>query len=240
MGEAFSTVGVDLTGPLFLNKGEKVWIVLYTCAVYRCVVLDLVRSLDTVTFVQSLERFIADHGRPTTLYSDNGTNFVGARNIFNTLDWKAIEQKSEVNQIKWILNPPTAAWWGGFWERMVKSVKELLRRMLGRAKLDYDQLRTILTAVAATINDRPLTTVTEDPEDLTPLTPAMFMKGTKNTYFPEGEEITATSFRRRYEKLIKLRESLNARFRKEYLGLLVRQPIQKSTELTIGQLVLIG
>lgn len=76
--------------------------------------------------------------------------------------------------------------------------------------------------MAATINDRPLTTVTEDPEDLTTLTPAMFMKGTKSTYFPEGEEITATSFRRRYEKVRKLRESLNVRFRKEYLGLLVR------------------
>jgi hypothetical protein len=85
-GEVFSTTGVDLTGPLFLTNGEKVWIVLYTCAVYRCVVWDLIRSLDTVTFVQSLERFVADHGRPTTLYSDNGTNFVGARNLFDTLD----------------------------------------------------------------------------------------------------------------------------------------------------------
>ncbi|OXA41549.1 uncharacterized protein LOC110860058 [Folsomia candida] len=42
VGEVFSTTGVDLAGPLYLNDGKKCWIVLYTCAVYRCVELDIV------------------------------------------------------------------------------------------------------------------------------------------------------------------------------------------------------
>ncbi|XP_035714887.1 uncharacterized protein LOC118438543 [Folsomia candida] len=108
-GEAFSTTGVDLVGPLFLKDRKKVWIVLYTCAVYRCVALDLVESLSSEAFINSLERFICTYGRPNRLYSDNGTNFVGAPSLFMKINWDKIERASQVKQIQWIFNPPTAA-----------------------------------------------------------------------------------------------------------------------------------
>lgn len=108
-GEVFTTTGVDLAGPLFLKDKSKVWVVLYTCAVYRCVVLDLVDSLDSESFIRSLQRFVTTYGRPNTIYSDNGTNFVGANNLFKNLDWEKIEKTMDVPQIQWIFNPPTAA-----------------------------------------------------------------------------------------------------------------------------------
>ncbi|KAG8184114.1 hypothetical protein JTE90_008900 [Oedothorax gibbosus] len=43
--------GIDLAGPLFLRSGEKVWIVLYTCAVFRAVHLELVTALSTESFM---------------------------------------------------------------------------------------------------------------------------------------------------------------------------------------------
>lgn len=49
----FEVTGVDLTGHLFLEDGSKVWVVLYTCAVYRAIVLDVVTSLTTDAFMQS-------------------------------------------------------------------------------------------------------------------------------------------------------------------------------------------
>ncbi|XP_021959868.1 uncharacterized protein LOC110855787 [Folsomia candida] len=169
--EPFQTTGVDLAGPPYLKDGSKVWIVLFTCAVFRGIHVDLITSLSTEAFLESLERFIYQCGRPNTIYSDNGTNFVGAVNLFKSLDWTKIEKESQVKRIQWILNPPTGAWWGGWWERLIRSIKDLLKRMLGRARLTYDQLRTCLSSAAAVINSRPLTTVNEDEDDLIPLTP---------------------------------------------------------------------
>ncbi|XP_021967506.1 uncharacterized protein LOC110862595 [Folsomia candida] len=191
IGGPFQVTGVDLAGPLQLRDGKKAWIVLYTCAVYRGIHLDVVTAISTEAFLESLERFINQYGRPNTVYSDNGTNFVGAVNLFKKVDWNKVAETSNVKKIQWIFNPPTAAWWGGWWERMVRSVKDLLKRMLGRAKLNYDQLRTCLSSVAAVINDRPLTTTTEDHEDLIPLTPAMFFKGVSKSEFPESLEISS-------------------------------------------------
>ena len=241
--EAFQNIGVDLAGPLFLRDGTKAWIVLFTCAVYRAVHLDLVTSLSTEAFLGSLERFIYTQGRPNVVYSDNGTNFVGSVNLFKKLNWKKIEDASQgqANKIRWIFNPPTAAWWGGWWERLVRSTKDLLRKMLGRAKLTYDELRTCLAAVEATINSRPLTTVTEDQNDLIPLTPRMFIRPLSTAQFPEGEMINSRELQGRYKKIQELKKDLQARFRKEYLALLVQKAQEKTTpRLKVGDVVLIG
>ncbi|XP_021943783.2 uncharacterized protein LOC110842357 [Folsomia candida] len=241
VGEVFSTTGVDLAGPLYLNDGKKCWIVLYTCAVYRCVELDIVESLSTEAFLNSLERFLHAHGRPSTIYSDNGTNFVGAINLFKKLDWAKIENQCNVKMIQWILNPPTAAWWGGWWERLVRSVKDLLKRMLQKAKLTRDELATFLAVVASTINEWPLTTVNEDGDDLIPLTPAMFLKGTKMSRFPEVEFMTGRELQIRFKQIKKLQLQLQTRFRKEYLAELVQRASEKKTpDPKIGDIVLVG
>ncbi|GFY39198.1 integrase catalytic domain-containing protein [Trichonephila inaurata madagascariensis] len=36
----FEVVGVDLSDPLYVARGDKVWIVLYTCAIYRALHLE--------------------------------------------------------------------------------------------------------------------------------------------------------------------------------------------------------
>ncbi|GBM57012.1 hypothetical protein AVEN_146040-1 [Araneus ventricosus] len=84
---AFEVTGVDLAVPLFLKGGSKVSIVLFTCAMYRAVHLELVASLTTDSFLMAFRRFIAKRGRPRTVYSDNGTNFRGAYNELSTLEW---------------------------------------------------------------------------------------------------------------------------------------------------------
>jgi len=55
----FETTGVDMAGPLFLRDGHKVWVYLYTCAVYRAVHLELASSLSTDSFIQMFRRFVA-------------------------------------------------------------------------------------------------------------------------------------------------------------------------------------
>ena len=78
---AFSKVGVDFFGPLkvkHLRKQEKRYGCPFTCMVTRAVHLEVAFSLSTDSFIMCLRRFIVRRGKPTVIYSDNGTNFVGA------------------------------------------------------------------------------------------------------------------------------------------------------------------
>ncbi|GFX56629.1 integrase catalytic domain-containing protein [Trichonephila clavipes] len=84
----FEVVGVDLAGPLHVKGGQKSWIVLFTCATYRAVHLELISSLSTEAFLLSLRRFIARRERPRVIYSDNATNFPGAQGELSVIDWE--------------------------------------------------------------------------------------------------------------------------------------------------------
>ena len=67
----------ELVGEAF-KKQEKRYGCLFTCLVTGAVHLEVAFSLSTDSFVMCLRRFIARRGKPTVIYSDNGTNFVGA------------------------------------------------------------------------------------------------------------------------------------------------------------------
>ncbi|KAL7880972.1 hypothetical protein SRHO_G00032260 [Serrasalmus rhombeus] len=70
----------------------------------------------------------------------------------------------------------SAAWWGGFWERLVRSVKIILRKVLGRAKLNFEEMCTMLTEAKAIINSRPLTYVSNDVDQPEPLPTSWWVK----------------------------------------------------------------
>ncbi|GFV05377.1 integrase catalytic domain-containing protein [Trichonephila clavipes] len=122
---------------------------------------------------------IARRGRPRTIYCDNGTNFRGAFNDLSKLNWSKIVEETRTPKIVWKFIPPTVAWWGGWWERLVRTVKELLKSTLGR----YDELYTVLCDCESIINCRPLTYMSENPEELIPLTPSMFLIVNKNSKY---------------------------------------------------------
>lgn len=77
-----------------------------------------------------------------------------------------------------------APWWGGLFERMVGLTKRCLRKMIGRAKLTYDELLTAIVEVEMILNSRPLTYVS--PDDIEePLTPAHFLTGRRLLSLPD-------------------------------------------------------
>ena len=236
----FETTGVDLAGPLFLRDGHKVWVCLYTCAVYRAVHLELASSLATDSFIQTFRRFVARRGRPAIVYSDNGTNFVGIDNAFGRLDWEKISKHCAIERIDWRFNPPTAAWWGGWWERLIRLLKQLLRKTLGKASLTYEELATVLCDCESVINSRPLTYVSEDIKDLVPITPSMFLLDLQGSGLADCDAVDAGCFNRRIRYRQRVRESLRQRFRKEYLGQLILTAKKKGRKLQPGEVVLIG
>ncbi|EZA51179.1 hypothetical protein X777_10265 [Ooceraea biroi] len=153
---AFEIAGIDYAGPFQIKdhrgrgcKVSKCYICLFICFTPKAMHIELVSDLTSETFVVILRRFVSRRGRPTRIYSDNGTNFVGG----NTSHF------------------------GGLWEPGVRSIKYHLKRVAANALLTFEELYTLLVQVKAILNPCPLTPLSSDPTDLSPLTPAHFLIG---------------------------------------------------------------
>ena len=149
----FSNTGVDYFGPFLVpirRSTEKKWGFLFTCLNTRAVHIEVVPSLDTSSCVMGVERFIARRGTPTTIMSDNGTNFVGAQKelLACVESWNKLAPAVFVQKgIKWKFNPPSAPHHGVSWERLVRSVKRVLYDILGNRRVTGEILRTTLCLV---------------------------------------------------------------------------------------------
>ena len=65
---------------------------------------------------------------------------------------------------------------GDFYERMVGLLKRILRKILANARLDYEELLTVVTEVESILNSRPISYVyTEETEE--PICPSHLVTG---------------------------------------------------------------
>ena len=187
----FTHTGVDYIGPFevkFLRRTLKRWCCLFTCLTTRAVHIEVAQSLVTESCLAAVTRFIARRGYPNTIISDNGTNFVGAANELKTFmnEWDKAKIESDLAQkrIAWRFNPPGAPHFGGIWERLVQSCEKFMIAILDNRSLTDEVLSTTMCLVEQTLNARPLTTVSDDPEDLTALTPNHFLLGRESASAP--------------------------------------------------------
>ena len=81
------------------------------------------------------------------------------------------------NGIKWNFIPPRSPHFGGLWKSHVKLAKYYVKRILGNAVLTFEELTTVFTQIWACLNSRPLSPLSNDVNDLTPLTPEHFSIG---------------------------------------------------------------
>ena len=120
----------------------KCYLGLFTCCVMRAVHLDLVADLTATTFVHCLRRFVARRGVPSLIISDNAKTFKASAKVIKRLyDNEEVRAHLESNRIDWKFILEQAPWWGGFYERMIGTAKRCLRKVLGNAKLNADELR---------------------------------------------------------------------------------------------------
>ncbi|GFW22678.1 integrase catalytic domain-containing protein [Trichonephila clavipes] len=175
------------------------------------------------------------------MYSENGTNFKGAERLLHALDWDSILARAAEETIQWKFNPPSAPWWGGWWECLVQMTKAILRKILGRAALDYEELITVLSDWERVINSRPLTYVSEDVDDVSPLTPEMFLREVPESGVSNIDIVDREKLSKRAKYLQKMRQQLRSKFRIEYLGQLRQQSIKnyKDKPLSVGEIVLL-
>ncbi|XP_055848408.1 uncharacterized protein LOC129913631 [Episyrphus balteatus] len=135
----FSHTGIDYAGPIQIrmSKGRgmktyKGYIAVFICCTTKALHLEAVSDLTSQSFIAAYKRFAARRGNCKHIYSDCGSNFIGANKILEKELQDAIKQSSEYmvkklaeDGIHWHFNPPAAPHMGGLWEAGVKSKNSL-------------------------------------------------------------------------------------------------------------------
>lgn len=246
----FSTCGTDFAGPFFITnrKGRgaissKCYLCLFVCFFSKAVHLEVVSELSTNAFILTLRRFISRRGKPNIIYCDNGRNFVGANNELNRLLKSFNREVAEFACDEGIIfkfSPAYSPNFGGIWEAGVKAAKFHLKRIIGDARLTFEELTTLFCQIEAILNSRPLTPLSSNPSDLSPLTPGHFLIGRPLTSIPTPP-VPETTNVNRYQLIERLRQHFWRRWSNEYLVDLQQRVKWRSRAKDVkpGQLVLI-
>jgi hypothetical protein len=216
----FSNTGIDFAGPLYVKDDykQKTYICLYTCASTRAIHLELTKDLSVESFLLSFRRFTSRRGLPARLLSDNAKTFKAAAK-----EVKLITRSNEVQRymstkgVTWQFIIEKAPWQGGFWERMIQCTKRCLKKNLGRTSLTFEELRTVLVEIEATLNNRPLTYMYDDDEGISyPLTPSQLIYGQQINTSPNDKQFEIVSTQEALTKKAKYQKRLLGQFIKRW------------------------
>lgn len=183
----FAQCGVDYAGPIIIREGKrrnarnvKAYIAIFVGFATRAVHIEIVGDLTTDSFIGALKRFISRRGKIISVHFDNGTAFA-ARELKELHEFLAraniksiIRDFLQESQISWHFIPPNAPQFGGLWEAAVKSAKFHMHRVMRNAHLTYEEVQTLFCEIEAILNSRPITPLSEDPNDMACLTPGTF------------------------------------------------------------------
>ena len=182
---------------------------------------------------------------PKKIWSDNGTNFVGARTeidrAMKDMDKTIIEKYSLENGVAWHFNSPAAPHTGGVWERLIGVIKRVLNSMLLKASLNDEILDTLLCEAENIVNSRPITKVSSDPQDLAALTSNHLLMLKDAPGLAWGDFNEKDQYRRRWRHAQYIANQFWRKWKAEYLLKMQRRNKWHHPEenVKIGDLVLI-
>lgn len=251
----FFITGIDYAGPFLIRdrqgrgyKVSKAYICLFVCFTTKAIHLELVSDLTTEAFLASLRRFVSRRGKPAQVYSDNGSNFVGAnhelKELGNFLHINAgnLTESLENEGIAWSFIPPHSPHFGGLWEAGVKSTKFHFKRIASNASLTFEKFYTLLVQIEAALNSRPLSPLSSEPSDYTPLTPSHFFIG-RPMISVADPDVTQISDNRlsHFQHIQKLQQHFWSRWSLEYISELQQRLKWRSNHalLKVNDLVVI-
>jgi len=228
---------VDYAGPFLVKYGYvrkptlvKAYICLFVCLTVKAVHLELVSDLTTESFIATFRCFLSRRGCPSLVWSDHGSNFVGAKGdlkdlsnfLSNQITQGVISEFCSSHKIVWRFIPEKSPHFGGIWESNVKSVKAHLKRIVSPVKLTFEELSTVLIQVEAVLNSRPLTLIdSPDDDGISALTPGHFLIGRPLTSLPDPQgSYRAISLLKRWHLCQNLVRHFWERWSKEYLCIL--------------------
>lgn len=251
----FDVSGVDFAGPFFTNDSNtKSYLLIFTCAVTRAVHLELAYDMSTNSFLLGFRRFISRRGLCTVLYSDNAKSFKRADRELRKW-WKCINDPKVKNMfaskgIEWKFIIERSPWWGGFWERQIRTVKTCLKKIIGKSSLSLKELETVFIEIEAMINSRPITYLYNEASEPSPLTPSHFLVGKRVMSLPvfkhnnDDLNVNRNTLAKRYKYQQTLLDHFWNRWRREYLLYLrsayINPPPGKITPFKVNDIVIIN
>ena len=254
----FTNTGVDIFGPYMVHDGastrrtnatKKVWAAIFTCLTTRAVHIEPVPAMDTSSFILALRRFTSLRGQCKLLQSDQGSNFIGAKNELKTnIDFNKIVAHVKETGIDWNLNTPAASHCGGVWERKIKDIKSILNTSLFELRnhnLSRDELYTLFQEAVKIVNDTPLFEISADPNDPFPITPNTLLTLKWNSDIPFKEGLDRSELlqfgKSRWRRIQYLKDFFFSKWRTHYLQSLQSRRKWKSParNVQIGDIVLV-
>ncbi len=247
----FSQVGVDYFGPFMVKRGRSVvkrYGVIFTCMAIRAVHLEIAHSLDTDSCIGAIRRLIARRGPVKHVWSDNGTNLVGAERLLREeiSKWNQLQIQHALLQkgIDWHFSPPYGSHHGGVWERMIRSVRKILFGLMNEQvyHLDDESLQTLFCEVEGILNSRPISEMSSDPKDLSALTPNHLLLLQSGEVLPPGTFTAEDNIPKRRWRIVQyLSDQFWKRWTREYLPLLQQRQKWTNVERNIkkGDIVLL-
>ncbi|KAH9409335.1 hypothetical protein TYRP_010338 [Tyrophagus putrescentiae] len=171
----FTNTGIDLFGPVKVPMVDdaKVYGVIYVCATSRLVFIDAIRDMTASSVFDSVTHFVARNGLPQMFYSDNGRQLIKVKkDLQEYLNEMSRKFPDKEYRFEWQHLTAHSPWKGGFYERLIRSIKEALttvsldhtitsKRIADqvngkKAKLTLEQLKHIFAEIESMINNRPL------------------------------------------------------------------------------------
>jgi transposase InsO family protein len=241
----FTYTGIDCFGPFLIKNGRsevKRYCCLFTCLNTRAVHLEKINSMDTDSFLNAFNRFVARRNCPKKVWSDNGTNFVGGRAEMIKNAQSQIHKHVVRKHIEWHFNPPGASHMGGIWERVIRTVRKVLLGLIGNhCRMSDEGLATLFCEVECIINSRPITKVSDDIRDSTPLTPNHLLLLAECPSLPPGVFTETDIYRRRWRCIQHFANVFWCQWLKQYLPELQKRTkwCQPKRNFKVGDLVLI-
>ncbi|XP_065901997.1 uncharacterized protein [Dysidea avara] len=147
----------------------------------------------------AFRRFVSRRSLPRLMLSDNASTYQAAAEELQKLFTSAeLAEDLARRGVKWYFIPKRAPWFGGFWERLIGLTKSSLKKVLGRTHATLESLQTIIVEVEAVLNNRPLTYVSPDVEDMEPITPSHLLHGRPIVSLPhydvQDDELTDPTY----------------------------------------------
>ena len=160
----FMNIGIDTFGHIWVGRTKR-WVLIVVDLVIRSIELEILQNMRAETISLAFRNVSARRTQPHYIVSDNAPQF-------DVL--KKHMQSSYTHEFDWQRIPEKASWMAGVYERLIAPVKQALLRTFHGQPLTDQTLRIALAEIAATLNERPLTYVSADIDDI-PLTPNDFM-----------------------------------------------------------------
>lgn len=184
---AFNHVMLDLFGP-FMVRGEvqnrtsgKAYGIMFTDLAMKAVHIEAVFGYDTSNFLMALSSFASISGWPEKIYSDPGSQLVGAerelKKAWKKIDRKSLQRSSAQDGSAWVFGPADSPWHQAAVESLIKAAKRAMHFSVSNQRLSVPEFLTVCSEVSYLLNERPIGVKPSEDSIINILTPNSLLLG---------------------------------------------------------------